>query len=91
MLSAAGAAVVANTLLEPSVVWVLAALGTAIVVALPRLLNRKAMGMGDIKLGLLLGGALGTAVLDALLIGFLAIVVVALVAPRPAPVSSGQD
>lgn len=45
---------------------------------LPLALNPKAMGMGDVKLGLLLGGALGTAVLDALLIGFLAIVPVAL-------------
>lgn len=77
VLPAAGVAVVANTLLEPSAAWLLAALGTAMLLALPLLLNRKAMGMGDIKLGLLLGGALGTAVLDALLIGFLAIVPVA--------------
>jgi len=79
VLPAAGVAVVANTLLEPSVVWLLAALGTAVLLALPLALNPKAMGMGDVKLGLLLGGALGTAVLDALLIGFLTTVPVALV------------
>jgi leader peptidase (prepilin peptidase)/N-methyltransferase len=43
------------------------------------LLNPRAVGMGDIKLGLLLGAALGADVLSATLIGFLAIFPFALV------------
>ena len=79
VLPAAAVTLLANTALEPSVQWLAAALGTAVVLALPLLLNPKAVGMGDVKLGLLLGAALGVQVVNAMLIGFLAIFPFALV------------
>lgn len=52
--------------------WVLASVGAAALLALPLLVHPAGMGLGDVKLGLLLGAALGKAVVAALLIGFLA-------------------
>jgi leader peptidase (prepilin peptidase)/N-methyltransferase len=51
--------------------FALAAMGIALVLLLPSLVSRSAMGMGDVKLGLLLGAALGWAAIDALLVAFL--------------------
>ncbi len=59
--------------------WLLAAGGAAAYLFLPSLLHAGAMGMGDVKLGALLGAALGAAVVPALFIGSLAVVPVALV------------
>jgi prepilin signal peptidase PulO-like enzyme (type II secretory pathway) len=49
----------------------LAAIIAAVVLMLPQLLGRSWMGMGDVKLALLLGAALGWGVLGAVLLGFL--------------------
>jgi leader peptidase (prepilin peptidase)/N-methyltransferase len=62
---------------ERSSEWLLGAVGGAAVILLPCLLRPGAMGMGDVKLAALLGAALGWDVLPALLVGFLAIVPVA--------------
>jgi leader peptidase (prepilin peptidase)/N-methyltransferase len=58
--------------------WLLAALGAAVFMLLPALIRPGAMGMGDVKLAMLLGAALGRDVLSALTIGCLAVVPVAL-------------
>ena len=46
---------------------------------LAALLRPDALGMGDVKLGILLGALLGAAVLDALMIGFLLVAAVGLI------------
>jgi leader peptidase (prepilin peptidase) / N-methyltransferase len=57
--------------------WVLAALGAGFFVLVPALIRPGAMGMGDVKLAVLLGAALGRDVLSALTIGFVAVLPVA--------------
>jgi leader peptidase (prepilin peptidase)/N-methyltransferase len=56
---------------EDALEWVVAALGAAGFLLLPGLINTSGIGMGDVKLGLLLGAMLGGGVIAALLIGFL--------------------
>jgi leader peptidase (prepilin peptidase)/N-methyltransferase len=63
---------------EHAVEWLLAALGAGVFMLLPALIRPGAMGMGDVKLAMLLGAALGRDVLSALTIGCLAVVPVAL-------------
>jgi prepilin signal peptidase PulO-like enzyme (type II secretory pathway) len=46
---------------------------------LPQLIVRNWMGMGDVKLGLLLGAALGWGVLGAVLLAFVCVLPVALI------------
>jgi leader peptidase (prepilin peptidase)/N-methyltransferase len=58
--------------------WIACGLGAALVLLLPTLLKAEAIGMGDVKLGLLLGAGLGVDVAKALLLGSLAAVPVAL-------------
>ena len=58
--------------------WILSALGAALFLFLPTVIRRGAVGMGDVKLALLMGAALGTAVVSALIIGFLAMLPVAI-------------
>lgn len=50
--------------------YALAALLTALFLFLPRLFNADALGMGDVKLGLLIGAALGWGAASALALGF---------------------
>jgi leader peptidase (prepilin peptidase)/N-methyltransferase len=57
---------------ERALEWVLAACGAACFLALPMLVNPSGMGMGDVKLALLLGAGLGAAVAPAILLGVLA-------------------
>jgi prepilin signal peptidase PulO-like enzyme (type II secretory pathway) len=51
--------------------WTLAAVLAAFVLVLPRLFQRAWIGMGDVKLALLVGALLGWGVLGAVLLGFL--------------------
>jgi leader peptidase (prepilin peptidase)/N-methyltransferase len=59
--------------------WTAAALGAALFLFLPLLVYPNGMGMGDVKLALLLGVGLGWAIVPALVVGLLAAFVVALV------------
>jgi prepilin signal peptidase PulO-like enzyme (type II secretory pathway) len=58
--------------------WILSALAAAAFLLVPAVIKRGAIGMGDVKLALLLGAALGAAVLPALTLGFLAMLPFAL-------------
>ena len=51
--------------------------GSTLVLLAPAIIDRRAVGMGDVKLGALLGAALGLAVVPALLTASLAVVPVA--------------
>ena len=72
-----GAVVVlaAQTALNPSPEWALGALGAALFLFVAALAYPKGMGMGDVKLALLLGAALGRNVTVALMVGMLAALV----------------
>lgn len=61
----------ARSIDDPSVEWLLAALGAALVLFLIVFAYPKGMGMGDVKLAVLLGAGLGTPVVIALFLGFL--------------------
>jgi leader peptidase (prepilin peptidase)/N-methyltransferase len=50
--------------------WIGASVGAAIVLLVPLLVYPKGMGMGDVKLGLLLGAGLGGSVFSAIVLGF---------------------
>ena len=58
--------------------WVLAGVAAAAFLGLPLIIRRDAMGMGDIKLAVLLGVATGWGVFGAIVIGCLAMFPVAL-------------
>ena len=79
VLPAAVAVLVARTLLDPSPEWLLGAVGAAGFLFIAVLAYPKGLGMGDVKLALLLGAMLGAAVSVALFIGFLAGLVPAVV------------
>jgi len=53
--------------------WIAASAGTALFLLMPSVARPGALGMGDVKLGLLLGAALGRHVITALLVGFFAL------------------
>lgn len=57
-----------------AVEWLLAGLAAAVFLALPLLIRRDAMGMGDVKLALLLGAVVGWKVFLAIVVGCIAIV-----------------
>jgi leader peptidase (prepilin peptidase)/N-methyltransferase len=75
VLPATAVVLVAQTALEPSVEWALAALGCSLFLFLAVLAYPAGMGMGDVKLALLLGAALGRTAPVALMIGMLAALV----------------
>jgi leader peptidase (prepilin peptidase)/N-methyltransferase len=60
---------VANTALHPSVEWALCALGAALFLFLAVLVYPRGMGMGDVKLALLMGAACGRTVTVAMAVG----------------------
>ena len=62
---------------ERALEWPLAGLAAAAFLALPLIIRRDAMGMGDIKLAILLGAATGWSVFGAIVIGCLSIIPVA--------------
>jgi leader peptidase (prepilin peptidase)/N-methyltransferase len=74
VLPAAGVVLAAQIALAPdrTLEWILAAAASALVLLLPLLVSPSGVGMGDVKLMLLLGAALGSAVATALIIGSLA-------------------
>jgi leader peptidase (prepilin peptidase)/N-methyltransferase len=79
VLPAAAVLLVANTLMHPSVEWLAAGLGAAAGLLLATIVYPGGMGMGDVKLALLLGVALGRMVAVALFVGMLAAMVPAVV------------
>ena len=72
VLPAAAIVLAANTALHPSPVWALAALGASGFLFAAALAYPKGMGMGDVKLALLMGAALGKSVSVAMMIGMVA-------------------
>jgi leader peptidase (prepilin peptidase)/N-methyltransferase len=79
VLPAAAIVLVAMTALHPSAEWALGAFGAALFLFLAALAYPKGMGMGDVKLALLLGAMLGRTVPVALMLGMLAAIVPAMV------------
>ena len=65
----------ANTLRDPSLKWFVAALGASGFLFTAALIYPAGMGMGDVKLALLMGAALGSTVTVALMAGMLAAMV----------------
>jgi leader peptidase (prepilin peptidase)/N-methyltransferase len=64
-----------NTVVHPSIEWVAAGLGASAFLLLAALAYPAGMGMGDVKLALLMGVALGRTVPVAMLLGMLAALV----------------
>lgn len=71
VLPAAAVTLVASTLIEPSPEWTIAALGAAAFFLAAALAYPAGMGMGDVKLALLLGAMLGYEVAVAIMLGLL--------------------
>jgi leader peptidase (prepilin peptidase) / N-methyltransferase len=75
VVPAAAVVLVAQTALHPGVEWIVASLGLATFLFLAALAYPKGMGMGDVKLALLLGAMLGRTAPVALMVGMLAALV----------------
>jgi leader peptidase (prepilin peptidase)/N-methyltransferase len=75
VLPAAAVVLVAKTAISPSPEWALGALGAAGFLFVAALAYPKGMGMGDVKLALLLGAALGHLVPVGLVLGMFAALV----------------
>ena len=75
VLPAAVVILVAQTALEPSPQWTLGALGASGFLFVAVLAYPAGMGMGDVKLALVMGAALGKTVPVALMLGMLAALV----------------
>jgi leader peptidase (prepilin peptidase) / N-methyltransferase len=75
VVPAAAVILIAQTALEPSPEWTLAALGASGFLFLAVLAYPAGMGMGDVKLALVMGAALGKTVPVALMIGMFAALV----------------
>jgi leader peptidase (prepilin peptidase)/N-methyltransferase len=69
----------ANTVLQPSPRWILGALGASAFLFAAALVYPAGMGMGDVKLALLMGAALGKTVGVALMAGMLAAMIPGLI------------
>ena len=79
VLPAAAVTLVAHTLIDPSPEWVLAALGASGFLFLAALAYPKGLGLGDVKLAVLLGAMLGATVTVGLMVGLLAALLPAIV------------
>jgi leader peptidase (prepilin peptidase)/N-methyltransferase len=75
VLPATAIVLVAQTALRPSPVWAIASLGAALFLLIAALAYPAGMGMGDVKLALLMGAALGRTVPVAMMAGMLAALV----------------
>jgi leader peptidase (prepilin peptidase)/N-methyltransferase len=75
VLPAAAVVLAANTALHPSPEWAIGAVGAAGFLFAAALAYPKGMGMGDVKLALLMGAALGRTVPVALMFGMVAALV----------------
>jgi leader peptidase (prepilin peptidase)/N-methyltransferase len=75
VLPATAIVLMANTIRVPSPEWALAAFGASLFLFLAVLAYPAGMGMGDVKLALLMGAALGKLVGVALMLGMLAALV----------------
>jgi leader peptidase (prepilin peptidase) / N-methyltransferase len=79
VVPAAVVVLLAQTALHPSVEWLAAALGASGFLFVVALAYPKGLGMGDVKLALLLGAMLGRTVPVALMLGMLAALVPSIV------------
>ena len=61
---------VLRTIDDPSVEWILSALGAGLVLFLIVLVYPRGLGMGDVKLSAFLGAGLGVSVIVAMFVGF---------------------
>ena len=75
VLPAAAIVLVAQTALHPSIEWTLGALGASGFLFLAALAYPKGMGMGDVKLALLMGAMLGRYVSVAMMLAMIAALV----------------
>jgi len=72
VLPAAAIVLTARTLVHPSVVWIAAGAGAAAFLLVAAIVRPGGMGMGDVKLALLLGVAVGRTVPLALVVALVA-------------------
>jgi leader peptidase (prepilin peptidase) / N-methyltransferase len=79
VVPAAGVVLVAHTAIDPSLAWLAWALAAAGALFLVVLAYPNGLGMGDVKLALLLGAMLGASVTVALMLGLFAALVPAAV------------
>jgi len=79
VLPAAAVVLILQTFLHPSPEWAIAAVGAAGFLFAAALAYPKGMGMGDVKLALLLGAMLGRNITVALMVGCLAALIPAVV------------
>jgi leader peptidase (prepilin peptidase)/N-methyltransferase len=75
VIPAAAVTLVAHTIIEPSPEWTIAALGAASFFLAAALIYPAGLGMGDVKLALLLGAMLGRTVTLAIMVGLVAALV----------------
>lgn len=75
VLPAFAVTLAANTAIDPSLQWILGAVGACGFLLVAALVYPAGMGMGDVKLALLMGAALGRTVPVALIVGMLAAVI----------------
>ncbi|MGZ4387053.1 MAG: prepilin peptidase [Gaiellaceae bacterium] len=75
VLPAFAVALAARTAIDPSVEWILCALGASFFLFAAIVVYPKGMGMGDVKLALLLGAVLGRTVAIGLFVALLAALV----------------
>jgi leader peptidase (prepilin peptidase)/N-methyltransferase len=79
VLPAAAVTLTLHTLLDPSPEWAIASLGAAAFLLAAVLVYPPGLGLGDVKLALLLGAMLGSTVVLGMLVGFLAALLPSLV------------
>ena len=70
VLPATVAILALRTIDDPSVEWILCALGAGLALLLVVLVYPRGLGLGDVKLSALLGAGLGLSVIPAMFVGF---------------------